>query len=117
MGVSFREKHSRGKKQKSVQKETVRKKIMKQESLEGMEQVTISELTELAERYEAKRDARLKLLGQEIELKDELMEMMKSYQLEVYRDGDLTVKRTYEEGIKCSREKPKAEKKSKKGES
>jgi len=77
---------------------------VKQETFEGIAPIAISELTELAEKYEAKHDARIKLLAEELVLKAELLVMMDSYKLQVYRDGDLVVTKTYKENIKCKRE-------------
>lgn len=78
--------------------------MAKQEPLPEILPVAIAELTELAEKYEAKRDARIKLLAQEIDLKDQLLAMMDSYKLETYRDGDLIVYKTNKVNLKCRRE-------------
>lgn len=77
---------------------------MAEQTLPGIETIQISELTELAEKYEKKRDARVKLLAEELILKAELIMMLDNYKLDSYRDGDLVVYKTLKENCKVKRE-------------
>jgi len=57
-------------------------------SLPGLEVPTIPAITEAAEKYAEKRDARMALLKEEVELKNKLIVLMHANHLECYRDSD-----------------------------
>jgi hypothetical protein len=55
-------------------------------SLPGLETETIPAITEAAEAYAEKRDARMVLLKEEVDLKNKLLVLLHEHKLESYRD-------------------------------
>mgnify|MGYP001598549647 CR=1 FL=1 len=76
----------------------------RQATFAGMEAKAIPELTKVAEEYEHARDARIKKLRTELELKEKLLELMHKHKQTVYRDGDLIVLTDTVEKVKVKRE-------------
>lgn len=60
----------------------------KTDSLPGLEVPVIPAITEAAEAYAEKRDARMALLKEEVEKKNALMTLMHTHELTTYRDSD-----------------------------
>jgi hypothetical protein len=59
--------------------------------LEGIEPHTVPEITQAAEAYQKAKEDRVRKLSHEIQKHDALMALMKTHDLKIYRDGDLTV--------------------------
>jgi hypothetical protein len=77
------------------------------------------DLDDLGARYAEARDARMQLLAEEVELKEELHQMMKRYELTEYRIIDSTPNllvtiETVEETVKVKKLEAPGEKKSRK---
>jgi hypothetical protein len=62
--------------------------MAKTTTLPGLEPAIIPAITEAAEQYAEKRDARMALLKEEVELKNSLITLMHANKLESYRDTD-----------------------------
>lgn len=68
----------------------------KQKDLPGMEERRIPELHTAAENYAEVRDERMILTKKEVELKDELLGMMKKHGKESYKFDDVEIKVVHE---------------------
>jgi hypothetical protein len=82
----------------------------KQADLPGMEDAAIQDLESLAEEYVDRRDKRMKLLEQEVELKNDLLKAMKRHRKDTYRHNGVSIEIVPEgEHVKVKVLKPEAE--------
>ena len=72
--------------------------------IEGENDKPIKWITEKAEEYDKAKKARMRALGKEILLKEELMQMLHDEEIKVYRDDDQIVQITSKEGVKVKRD-------------
>jgi hypothetical protein len=68
-----------------------KKKEVEQGSLPGMQDTAIAELDQAAKDYAKKRDRRMALFVEEIDLKAELLTLMKQNKKSHYRHGDIEI--------------------------
>ncbi len=88
-----------------------KKQKPKQESLPGMEDRKLSELHKLAGEYADARDERMEILKQEVELKGQLLGLMKMYHKETYLCEGVEIRVVHEsETVRVKIHKEKEEK-------
>lgn len=68
-----------------------RRKRAKQKMIPGTEQETVKEVEDAAENYVKARDERMVLTEFEVKAKDKLIEVMRKYDLSIYKFEDYTV--------------------------
>jgi hypothetical protein len=65
-------------------------------TLPGIQDATDEDLSKFAEKYVEKRDERMNLLRQEIELKEQVIAVMRRLRLKTYRDDEMDLTITLE---------------------
>ena len=65
-------------------------------TLPGIEDATDKDLTKFAEKYVEQRDERMSILKKEIELKEQVIAIMRKLRLKTYRDDEMNLTITME---------------------